>query len=83
MFSQHLSAFWLLAAATRSLCANVHFEINLTWKEGAPDGQTRELIYVNGQFPGPQLTLDYGDNVEVVVCNHLPFDTSIHFHGIE
>ena len=60
-----------------------------------------ELIdFSDSQFPGPQLTLDYGDNVEVsihwkltwmsmltslqfVVHNFLPFDTSVHFHGIE
>jgi hypothetical protein len=55
----------LLAYASYSLCDKVHFEISLTWGPGAPDGQLRDMIYINGQFPGPQLTLDYGDNVEV------------------
>ena len=68
MFIKHFSAFWLLSAATRSLSAKVHFEIDLTWAPGAPDGQSRNLIYTNGQFPAPQLTLDYGDDVVVGTC---------------
>ena len=47
------------------LCAQVKFAVDLTWELGAPDGQTRYMILVNGQFPGPQLTLDQGDDVEV------------------
>ena len=65
-FSQFLAlALALLTYASPSFCKNVHFEISLTWGPGAPDGQTRNMIFTNGQFPGPQLTLDYGDNVEV------------------
>ena len=48
MLNKQFSTFALLAAATRSLCANVHFEISLTWEKGAPDGQSRDMIYTNG-----------------------------------
>ena len=65
MFIVQFLAFWLLAAATPSLCRTVPFEITLTWADGAPDGNSRKMIYTNGQFPGPKLTLDYGDDVEV------------------
>ncbi|KAL4860473.1 Cupredoxin [Aspergillus spectabilis] len=34
-------------------------------------------------FPGPPLILDEGDNIEVAVNNFTPFNTSIHFNGIE
>ena len=71
MFWFKLPVVGLLAYASRSLCDNVHFEISLTWGPGAPDGQTRNMIYTNGQFPGPQLTLDYGDNVEVNSIQYL------------
>lgn len=63
--------------------ARVHFDLDLTWKVGAPNGQERQMIFVNGQFPGPPMVLDQGDDVTVSVTNHLPFNTSIHFHGIE
>lgn len=46
MFKKQFAVFGLLAA--RSLCANVHFEISLTWEQGAPDGQSRDMIYTNG-----------------------------------
>lgn len=65
MFILQLLTFWLLAAATPSSCRTIPFEITLTWDLGAPDGNPRQMIYTNGQFPGPKLTLDYGDDVEV------------------
>ncbi|KAJ5099639.1 Multicopper oxidase type 2 [Penicillium argentinense] len=61
----------------------VHFDLDLTWQKGAPDGNVRDMVFMNEQFPGPELRLSEGDDVEVVVHNHLPFNTSIHFHGIE
>ena len=49
MLKNKSAVFGLLAAAaTRSLCANVYFEISLTWEQGAPDGQLRDMIYTNG-----------------------------------
>lgn len=58
----------------------VHFEITLTWENVAPDGFERKAILTNGQFPAPTLELDQGDDVEFVVYNLLPFETTIHFH---
>ena len=55
--------FW--AFAPLSLCAHVFFELDLTWEVRAPDGQPRYVILSNGKFPGPQLNLNYGDDVEV------------------
>jgi len=43
----------------------VNFDLNLTWQKGAPDGNLREMIFMNDQFPGPELRLDQGDDVEV------------------
>ncbi|EDN10655.1 predicted protein [Histoplasma mississippiense (nom. inval.)] len=59
-----------------------HFELELTWGNASPDGVERKVILVNNQFPGPQLNIAEGDEVEIVVKNSLPFETSIHFHGI-
>ena len=58
-------ALCLLAYTPLSLCAHVLFDLNLTWEVRAPDGQSRYVILSNGQFPGPQLNLNYGDDVEV------------------
>ncbi|CAI7652644.1 unnamed protein product [Penicillium bialowiezense] len=62
---------------------HVNFDLDLTWQKGAPDGNLREMIFMNDQFPGPELRLEQGDDVEFVVHNNLPFNTTVHFHGIE
>ncbi|KAG4430437.1 hypothetical protein IFR05_014080 [Cadophora sp. M221] len=68
---------------TRDCPETVIFPITLTWAKGTPDGFERDLIHVNGQFPGKTLDVKQGVNVEFVVHNQLPFATTIHFHGIE
>ncbi|KAF2830304.1 hypothetical protein CC86DRAFT_378617 [Ophiobolus disseminans] len=40
------------------------------------------MIFINGKYPGPLLEIQQDDWVEVEVHNALPFDTTIHFHGI-
>jgi len=61
---------------------SVFYELNLTWEPVAPNGHVRNAILMNGQFTGPALELNQGDNVEIVVNNCLPFAVTIHFHGI-
>ena len=58
------------------------FELTLTWEKGAPDGFERDMIFTNGQFPGPTLEINQGDAVEVLVHNQMPFNTTIHYHGM-
>ncbi|CAG8900303.1 unnamed protein product [Penicillium egyptiacum] len=36
----------------------VNFNLDLTWQKGAPDGNVREMIFMNDQFPGPELRID-------------------------
>lgn len=36
----------------------------------------------NGQVPGPQIRVDVGDSVRIVVDNQLPMGTDVHWHGI-
>jgi FtsP/CotA-like multicopper oxidase with cupredoxin domain len=59
------------------------FELNVTWESWAPDGVQRQQSLINGQFPGPPLIMDEGDDVEVTVNNFMPYNTTIHYHGIE
>ncbi|KAL2127638.1 hypothetical protein VTI74DRAFT_10379 [Chaetomium olivicolor] len=77
----------LLSYATASPASRCHrhktFDLTLTWEKYTPDGRSREMILVNGQFPGPTLELNQGDEVEVRVHNKMPFNTTVHFHGIE
>lgn len=48
----------------------------------SPDGTPREMITVNGQYPGPLVECNWGDTIEVSVTNGLQYNgTGIHWHG--
>ncbi|KAI0129781.1 laccase-1 [Xylariales sp. AK1849] len=49
-----------------------------------PDGVVKDYVQlVNGQFPGPTLRADWGDDITVTITNSLPINgTSIHWHGM-
>jgi len=49
----------------------------------APDGYSRHVLAVNGQYPGPVLEANWGDQISVTVTNNMPNNgTTIHWHGI-
>ncbi len=58
--------------------------IELTIAESAftVDGRSGHAITVNGTLPAPLLRLREGENVRLVVHNHLDEDSSIHWHGL-
>jgi FtsP/CotA-like multicopper oxidase with cupredoxin domain len=74
-------ALWLSTAAIAA-AGTSKFKLELTWGKGAPDGHEREMIFINGQYPGPLLDIQQGDWVEIEVTNWLPFNTTIHYHGM-
>jgi len=37
----------------------------------------------NGQIPGPQIRVNEGDNVRIIVKNSLPDATTVHWHGLD
>ncbi|KAF1931350.1 multicopper oxidase [Didymella exigua CBS 183.55] len=78
-----LSVFTLcLSLAAVALAGHGHFKLELTWGPGSPDGYTRDMIFINGQYPGPLLELQQDDWIEIEVVNSMSFNSSIHFHGI-
>jgi hypothetical protein len=48
----------------------------------APD-KTLDLWGYNGSAPGPTIQITEGDRVRILVENHLPEPTSMHWHGFE
>ncbi|CAJ2509182.1 Uu.00g142080.m01.CDS01 [Anthostomella pinea] len=60
-----------------------HFVLTLTWEKISPDGVERDMFLVNGQFPGPLLEMNEGDDVVILVKNESPYNATIHYHGIE
>ena len=61
----------------------VRQKLELTWAPGAPDGNERMMIFTNGQFPAPPLVFDEDDDVEITVCNNMPANATVHWHGLE
>jgi FtsP/CotA-like multicopper oxidase with cupredoxin domain len=59
-------------------------EIRLTVAESAftVNGRAGHAITLNGSVPGPLIRLKEGQDVRLVVDNHLDEDTSIHWHGL-
>ena len=45
--------------------ATVKQDLTITWEKGSPNGQSRNMIFTNGQFPAPELWFNEGDDVEV------------------
>ena len=45
-------------------------------------GQTVPVWTFNGTVPGPEIRVYQGDRVRVTLVNHLPWATTIHWHGL-
>lgn len=58
------------------------FDLTVTWEKHAPDGISRDMILINGQFPGPVMEINEGDEVWVTVHNLMPYNTTMHYHGM-
>ncbi|EXJ67555.1 uncharacterized protein A1O5_09568 [Cladophialophora psammophila CBS 110553] len=72
----------ILCAATTSGTV-VTYDFNISWVPASPDGFSRPVIGVNGQWPPPTISADLGDTVVVNVLNLLGNQsTSLHFHGL-
>jgi FtsP/CotA-like multicopper oxidase with cupredoxin domain len=71
------------SAVADEIIPTKRFELNATWESWAADGVQRQQTLINGQFPGPALIMDEGDTIEVTVNNFMPFNTTMHYHGIE
>jgi len=73
----------LLAPAVLVSAKIVTYNWNIGWVNAAPDGFSRPVIGINGQWPLPPIEATVGDQVIVNVVNQLGNETtSIHFHGL-
>ena len=52
-------------------------------KQEIVPGRTVDLWGYNGSAPGPTIQVNQGDRVRIIVDNHLPEATSMHWHGFE
>lgn len=62
-----------------------HYYFSISRAVLSPDGVARDMILINGQFPGPLIQANWGDWVEVTVTNNIQAPeegTSLHWHGL-
>ncbi|CAI9762012.1 unnamed protein product [Fraxinus pennsylvanica] len=59
-----------------------HYKFDIKMKNVTRLCQTKNIVTVNGQFPGPTITAREGDRVIVKVVNHVQYNISIHWHGV-
>jgi manganese oxidase len=52
-------------------------------KQEIVPGQVIDLWGYNGSAPGPTIQITQGDRVRIIVDNHLPEPTAMHWHGFE
>jgi len=52
-------------------------------KQEIVPGRVVDLWGYNGSAPGPTIQITNGDRVRIIVDNHLPEATSMHWHGFE
>jgi hypothetical protein len=76
-------------SAPQPVCTNgptsrtVTYEWTITNMTMAPDGFSRSVFAINGQYPGPAIEANWGDYVQITVKNQMPNNgTSIHWHGL-
>jgi hypothetical protein len=59
------------------------YDFEITNTTMAPDGFSRPVFAVNGQYPGPTIFANWGDTISVTVRNSLEHNgTAIHWHGM-
>lgn len=62
---------------------SVSYDLTITNTTLAPDGFSRQVLAINGQYPGPTIYANWGDEIRVTVHNQLQDNgTSIHWHGL-
>ena len=62
-----------------------YYDFTISRGKLSPDGFEKEVILVNGQYPGPLIEANWGDTIQVTVHNKItnPSEgTAMHWHGL-
>ncbi|XP_052172012.1 laccase-17-like [Diospyros lotus] len=81
-----ISALWVLSdqlvLAKHAKGITRHYKFNIKLQNVTRLCQTKSIVTVNGQFPGPRIIAREGDRVLVKVVNHVKNNITIHWHGV-
>ncbi|CAM8907545.1 unnamed protein product [Rhodiola kirilowii] len=78
-----VAALCVISWISTSSAATRKFKFNVEWKSVTRLCHTKQLLTVNGQYPGPTIAVHEGDNVEIKVTNSISSNTTLHWHGIK
>nr|XP_010919279.1 laccase-6 [Elaeis guineensis] len=67
---------WPVGGSTR------FYDFKVQTKRIAKLCRTKEIVTINGMYPGPVVYAQEDDRVIVTVTNETPYNTTIHWHGI-
>ncbi|KAI0529149.1 hypothetical protein KFK09_001696 [Dendrobium nobile] len=77
----------IMAAAMAGICSAgdpfVYFDWNVAYMKASPLGVEKQVISINGQFPGPLVNVTTNWNVEVNVLNSLDEPLLITWDGVQ
>ena len=79
-YVKHLAAFLLPAVLISVFLCIGLFQIKL--QKVTRLCQSKNIVTVNGQFPGPRIIAREGDRVLIKVVNHVQNNITIHWYAI-
>ncbi|XVE61915.1 hypothetical protein DITRI_Ditri06bG0076400 [Diplodiscus trichospermus] len=79
-----LCAVWLPSDLAFAKHAGItrHYKFNIKMQTVTRLCQTKSIVTVNGQFPGPRIIAREGDRLLIKVVNHVQYNVTLHWHGI-
>ncbi|XP_028783466.1 laccase-17 [Neltuma alba] len=77
-------ALWILPQMTlaKHVRFTRHYKFNIKMQNVTRLCKTKSIVTVNGQYPGPRIITREGDRLVIKVVNHVPYNVSIHWHGV-
>ncbi|KAE8721033.1 Laccase 17 [Hibiscus syriacus] len=76
-----LCSVWLLPDLALAKHAGItrHFKFNIMMQNVTMLCQTKSIVTVNGQFPGPRIIERKGDRLLIKVVNHVQYNVTLHW----
>ncbi|KAK9985254.1 hypothetical protein SO802_030205 [Lithocarpus litseifolius] len=77
-------ALWILPELVLAKHAGTtrHYKFDIKLQNVTRLCQTKSIVTVNGQIPGPRIIAREGDRLVIKVVNHVQHNITIHWHGV-
>lgn len=80
IFILYLSSFHILPCISKT----VTYDLKFLYISSSPDGVYKDKVFaINGQFPGPVISAEIGDYLEVKVTNEIQDRQTIKCHHLK